>query len=59
MGKQKELKRLRRIAEKMNEQKNATSALPSAFNQNGKRVLNIGKGKGTYKWLRKNRQKAT
>lgn len=52
------MKRLRRIAEKMNEQKNATSALPDAYPVNGQRTLNIGKGKGTYKWLRKNRQLA-
>lgn len=56
MGKQKTLKRLRRIAEKMGEQKNATSALPEAYPVNGRRTLNIGRGKGTYKWLRKNHQ---
>lgn len=56
---QKNFKRLRRLAREM--QKHAhpgTQSLPEAFMQDGRRVLNPGKPKGTYRWLKKNAQLA-
>lgn len=42
----------------MSKLKTPTSALPESYVQDGKRVLNPGKPKGTYRWLKKNAQLA-
>lgn len=56
---QKAFKRLRKLAREMSKLGHSpTRALPEAYTQDGKRVLNPGKPKGTYKWLKKNRQLA-
>lgn len=55
---QKQFKRLRRLAREMSKLKTPTSALPESYVQDGKRVLNPGKPKGTYRWLKKNAQLA-
>jgi hypothetical protein len=56
---QKAFKRLRRLAREISDLKQSpTRALPEAYTQNGRRVLNPGKLKGTYKWLKKNRHLA-
>lgn len=55
---QKTFKRLRKLAGEMSKLKNRSSSLPEAYSQDGRRVLNPGRKKGTYKWLKKNRQLA-
>jgi hypothetical protein len=52
-------KKLRKLASEMAKLKRSpTRALPEAYMQDGRRVLNPGKPKGIYKWLKKNRQLA-
>lgn len=56
---QKAFKKLRKLAREMSKLGySPTRSLPEAYTQDGKRVLNPGKPKGTYKWLKKNRQLA-
>jgi len=56
---QKSFKRLRKLAQQMSELGHSpTRALPEAYTQDGRRVLNPGKPKGTYRWLKKNRNLA-
>jgi hypothetical protein len=61
---QKKFKKLRKLAREMQKHAHSgTQSLPEAFTQDGRRVLNPGKPKGTYRWLKKNvhlaRQKTT
>lgn len=54
---QKSFKKLRKLAREMSKLgASPARSLPEAYTQNGRRVLNPGKPKGTYKWLKKNRQ---
>lgn len=52
---QKKFKKLRKLAREMQKVAHSDSkALPEAFSVNGRRELNPGKPKGTYRWLKKN-----
>lgn len=51
----KRFKKLRKLAGEMQKvSHHGTKALPEAYMQDGRRVLNPGKKKGTYRWLKKN-----
>lgn len=51
---QKTFKRLRKLAHEMAKMKTPSSSLPEAYNVDGRRQLNPGREKGTYRWLKKN-----
>lgn len=52
---QKTFKRLRKLAgEMVKHAHTGTQSLPEAFMMDRRRVLNPGKKKGAYKWLKKN-----
>jgi hypothetical protein len=52
---QKTFKRLRKLAKQISELGHAgTKSLPEVYTQDRRRVLNPGKPKGAYKWLKKN-----
>lgn len=52
---QKKFKKLRKLAREMGKfAHTGTQSLPEAYTQDGRRTLNPGKPKGTYKWLKKN-----
>jgi hypothetical protein len=51
----KKFKKLRKLASKMSELgHHGTKTLPEAYTQDRRRVLNPGKPKGAYRWLKKN-----